>query len=335
MRASALIAWKDQHFSLEEVNLPDPAPNQIRIKSHYSGISIGTEFAYITGKIEGMSHPMCTGYQGTGFVEAVGRDIKNFKEGDATYFRCGNGITLTDGTEVNSLFGTHASAAVLEPNTTHGAYHLVPGADMETASLYVMPAVALFGVDMANPRMGETVVVFGCGLIGLGVVACLVQRGCVVVAVDMLDARLKVAKELGADYLIDASQQDVKKEVEKLAPGGADSVFECTGNPACIDPSIELCREYGTYVWQGYYGTAPLSMHFVPPHGRKLTMYFPCDDGLEPCRHAVIKNMALGTLKWDTCISHHVNHEGAADMFTSIGRKDKDIVGVTIDWRGA
>ena len=335
MKARALIAWKDQHFSLEEVNLPDPEPNQIRIKTHFSGVSIGTEFAYITGKIEGMSHPMCTGYQGTGFVEAVGKDIKNFKEGDAAYFRHGDGITLSDGKPVASIFGTHASAAVLEPNTTHGAYHMVPGADMETASLYVMPAVALYGVDMANPRMGDTVVVYGCGLIGLGVVASLVHRGCVVVAVDILSARLKVAGELGADYLIDASTEDVREEVLKLAPEGADTVFECTGNPACIDPSIELCRKFGHYVWQGYYGTAPISMHFPPPHGRRLTMHFPCDDGLEPCRHAVIKNMALGTLKWEKCVTHHVEFGGAADIFTRIGKKEKDIVGVTINWKEA
>ena len=82
MKECALIVWKDQHFSLEEVELPDPAPNQIRIKTHYSGVSIGTEFAYITGKgkIAGKSHPMCTGYQGTGIVEAVGKDIKTSKK---------------------------------------------------------------------------------------------------------------------------------------------------------------------------------------------------------------------------------------------------------------
>ena len=335
MKACALTAWEDQHFSLEEVDLPDPGPKQIRIKTHYSGVSIGTEFAYISGKIEGKSYPMCTGYQGTGIVEAVGTDIKNFKEGDAVYFRGSEIKSLSDGTALASLFGTHSSAAILEPNTTHGAYHLVPGADMETASLYVMPAVALFGVDMANPRMGETVVVYGCGLIGLGVVACLVHRGCTVIATDMLGARLKIAGELGADHLIDASKEDVKEEVLKLAPGGADVVFECTGNPKCIDPSIELCRVFGSYVWQGYYGTAPFSMHFPPPHGRKLTMHFPCDDGLEPCRHAVIKNMALGTLKWEKCITHPVTHSGAVDIFTRIGRKDKDIVGVTINWKEA
>ena len=56
---------------------------------------------------------------------------------------------------------------------------MVPGAGMNVASLFVMPAVGLYGVDMANPRMGDTVVVYGVGMIGLGVVAACAQRGCV------------------------------------------------------------------------------------------------------------------------------------------------------------
>ena len=64
-------------------------------------------------------------------------------------------------------------------------------------------------------------------------------------------------------------------------------------------------------------------------------MFFPCDDGLEPCRHAVIKNMALGTLKWEKCITHHVGYKEAANIFTRIGKKEKDIIGVTINWREA
>ncbi len=337
MKECALIAWQDQRFSLEEVALPDPAGNQIRIKTSYSGVSIGTEFAYITGKgrIEGKSHPMCTGYQGTGIVEAVGKDIENFKEGDLTYFRGGTGIKLSDGTSVSSLFGTHASAVVVDPTGVDGAYRMLPGSDMELTSLYVMPAVALKGVDTANPRMGETVVVFGCGLIGLGVVASLVHRGCNVIAVDLVSARLGIARELGADYLIDASTDDVKERVLMVAPRGADVVFECTGSPASIDPAIDLCKQKGSFVWQGYYGVDPLSMVVPTPQYREVTMHFPCGDGHETCRRAVIKNMTLGTLQWEKCITDHVSYTEAPDVYTRIRNKDEDVVGVTINWTDA
>ena len=91
--------------------------------------------------------------------------------------------------------GAHCSYIVLNPNTTHGAAHLPAGASMETTSMFVMPAVALYGVDMANPRMGQTVIVHGTGLIGLGVVAACANRGCTVVAVDLSPKRLEIAKK--------------------------------------------------------------------------------------------------------------------------------------------
>jgi threonine dehydrogenase-like Zn-dependent dehydrogenase len=64
-------------------------------------------------------------------------------------------------------------------------------------------------------------------------------------------------------------------------------------------------------------------------------MFFPCDDGLQPCRRAVIKNMAMGALKWEQCISHRIPFAEAPAMFERINRgTDPDIVGVVIDWQG-
>ena len=199
--------------------------------------------------------------------------------------------------------------------------------------MFVMPAVGLYGVDMANPRMGQVVVVHGVGLIGLGVVAACVHRGCVVVAVDLNGRQLELARAMGADYLIDGSTQNVADEVRKIALDGADVVFECTGIPACLDPAITLCREHGSFVWQGNYGAAPVSLHFLTPHGKRLRMFFPCDDGLQPCRRAVVKNMAMGALKWEQVITHRIGYADAPAMFTAINAgTDKDIVGVVIHW---
>ena len=71
------------------------------------------------------------------------------------------------------------------------------------------------------------------------------------------------------------------------------------------------------------------------PQYREVTMHFPCGDGHETCRRAVIKNMTLGTLQWEKCITHHASYIEAADIYTRIGNKDKDIVGVTINWTDA
>ena len=62
---------------------------------------------------------------------------------------------------------------------------------------------------------------------------------------------------------------------------------------------------------------------------------FPCGDGHETCRRAVIKNMTLGTLQWEKCITHRVSYIEAAEIYTRIANKDEDIVGVTINWTEA
>jgi threonine dehydrogenase-like Zn-dependent dehydrogenase len=219
---------------------------------------------------------------------------------------------------------------------------------MDVASLYVMPAVGLFGVDMANPRMGQTVVVHGVGQIGLGVVAACAHRGCRVIAVDVKPLSLAIARQMGADHTVNGSDEDVAAAVKALAPEGADVVFECTGIPACIDPAIALCRPYGKFVWQGNYGAEPVSMHFLSPHGRRLQMFFPCDDGLQPCRRAVIKNMAMGALRWEHCITHRISYTEAPDMYARInagaatrgggsdvsGGDMADILGIVVNWLG-
>jgi 2-desacetyl-2-hydroxyethyl bacteriochlorophyllide A dehydrogenase len=333
MRAHALICDEHQRFSLEEVVLPEPDADQVAVRARYTGVSIGTEFALIRNKLSWGPYPLCTGYQGTGVIEAVGSGITSFRVGDSVYFRRNDAMQLASGDAVSCVSGAHCSHAVLKPNTTHGVDHLPEGVPLDVASHFVMPAVGLHGVDMANPRVGDVVVVHGVGLIGLGVVAACVHRGCVVIAVDVSGERLEIAGKLGADYAIDGSAHDVSAEVAKLAPEGADVVFECTGLPECVNPAINLCRTRGTFVWQGNYGVGDVPLEFLPAHGRELEMVFPCDDGYQPCRRAVLKNMASGALQWGLTITHRIGADQAPAMYGRINRGEaRDVVGVVIDW---
>jgi 2-desacetyl-2-hydroxyethyl bacteriochlorophyllide A dehydrogenase len=304
------------------------------VRTEFSGISVGTEFALVRNKISWGPYPLVTGYQGVGQVEAVGARVTEFKVGDWVYYRDNRPIALPDGSAVSAVAGTHCSRALIDLDKTHGVAALPDGVDRAAASLFVMPAVGLFGVDMSAPRMGQSVLVYGCGLIGLGVIAAAVHRGCVAIAVDLDDRRLDLARRFGADVLIDSGREDVRKAMQSVAPEGADVVFESTGIPACIDPAIQLARPYGKFVWQGNYGAAPVAMHFLPPHGKRLTMYFPCDDGLAPCRRAVIRNMRLNALPWAQAITHRVPAAEAAAFFDKINHNAVDgLCGAVVDWR--
>lgn len=136
----------------------------------------------------------------------------------------------------------------------------------------------------------------------------------------------------GAGVILDASGSDPREGVATITDGGADVVFERTGIPSCIDDAIALCRQSGSFVWQGNYGSEPVSLHFLVPHGKRLQMFFPCDDGLDPCGHAVIRNMALGALRWEESITHRVGFDEAPAIFERIDQGAPDIVGVTIKW---
>ena len=246
MQATALVCDEAMKFSLEKVILAQLGDQDVLVKTAYSGVSIGTEFALIRNKISWGPFPIVTGYMASGVIETVGSKVTSVKPGDPVFVRGNGQMKLTDGTVLSSVSGTHCSHIVTQVGSTHGLGVLPQDAPMQTASMFVMPAVGFNGVDMAEPKMGEYVVVYGCGLIGLGVVAAASLRGCKVIAIDVQDRQLEIAKIMGADVLINSASSDVQAQLQTICPDGADVVFECTGIAALVDQAIALCRTHGT-----------------------------------------------------------------------------------------
>ncbi len=336
MKATALVCAQDQRFSLLPVTLPAPGPGEVAIRTLFSGVSVGTEFALVRNKISWGPFPICTGYMGVGVVETAGEGAEAFRPGDVVYYRGGKDMELEDGTKVSAVSGVHCSHAVTAVGGLHGVAKVPEGVDPAVASTFVLPAVALHGVDKSCVRMGQAVLVHGCGPIGLGVVAMLAQRGCVVVAADLDEGRLAMARSFGASATL-LGGDGLAGRARPFFPAGADgfdAVFECTGLWPCIRPAIELCRLHGTFVWQGNYGAAPYPFEFLVPHGRQLEMKFPCDDGYAPCREAILRQMAAGLLPWDRTITHRVQAADAPVFFDRINRGAvPGLVVAVVDWR--
>lgn len=331
--AQALLCDEERRFALAPVELPDPGDHQILVRTLVSGVSIGTEFALLRGDLDWGPFPLCTGYQAVGEVAEVGAAVRGYAVGDCVYFRDNKVIARPDGAPVSAISGTHCSLAVIDPATTHGLAHLPAGCDLEAAALFVMPAVGLTGVDLAGPRLGESVVVQGAGLIGLGVIAACVLRGCRVLAIDPAPECRALAAALGARVTVDPAAEDVGAAVEAFAPGGARTVFEATGRPALLDAAVALAQPEGTLVLQGNYGAAPLPFAFLPAHGRRLTWRFPCDDGGPAARAAVLDLMARGALPWARVITHRLTPAEAPAVYTRLltGRVP-GLVGAVINW---
>ena len=132
-----------------------------------------------------------------------------------------------------------------------GINHKVPKELKPEAAVYIEPlACSIHAVQRGEIELGDTVVIAGCGALGLGMVATarLKSPGCLI-AIDMIDARLEVARKCGADVLLNPSKVDVIDEVLRLTDGyGCDVYIEATGHPAGVEQGLHMIRKLGTFV---------------------------------------------------------------------------------------
>lgn len=331
--AEALVVTEDRAVSLEQVYLPEVKATNIKIKTLLSGVSIGTEMSLVHSRISWGPFPLVTGYQGVGVVEEIGSEVDGFSVDDIVYYRHNGPITFADGRGVTAASGTHCSRVVLDANNHRGLDHLPGGVNPAAGCLFVMPAVGLHGATMARVTHRDRVAVVGCGLIGLGVVAACASAGAEVIAFDLDGGRLSLAAEFGACETVRVGTDSLGEDLAPFAQS-ASVTFEVTGRPELIEPALQLAETHGRFVWQGNYGDRTVGFSFLPVHMRQLNMLFPCNDGLEPTRRAVLRQMANGTLPWERVITHTVTPSEAVKLYRElISATSPGVLGAVIDWR--
>jgi predicted dehydrogenase/threonine dehydrogenase-like Zn-dependent dehydrogenase len=178
-----------------------------------------------------LDQPMALGYSCAGVVEHAGRGAPEFQPGDRVAC-AGMG------------YASHAAAVFVPRNLTVA---IPDGVSFEDASYVTLGAIALQGVRVAEPRLGETVAVIGLGLLGQLTVQILRAAGCRVVGIDLDPSKVQLAREMGAELAVLRSD-DVHGAIEAFTDGvGADSVI-VTAAADSNDPielAGELCRDRG------------------------------------------------------------------------------------------
>lgn len=101
-------------------------------------------------------------------------------------------------------------------------------------------------------RPGDFVIVFGCGGVGINVVQLAAAAGGMVIAVDLKQEKLEIAKKLGASFTINPAQNDLKAELKRICRGGADIAFEAIGNPQTLEQAVDCVRTGGRVCMIGY-----------------------------------------------------------------------------------
>ncbi|QHI37467.1 Alcohol dehydrogenase [Kordia antarctica] len=182
-----------------------------------------------------------TGYSNSGIVIAVGEGVQNVQVGDKVA-AAGAGIA------------NHAEYAVVPENLV---MKVPEGLDLKLASTVTLGGIALQGVRRADLRLGEYCVVIGAGILGLLTVQFLKNSGVRTIVSDINDDRLQIAKELGADIILNPTRDDLVKKTKDFTGGyGTDAVIftAATASSEPLSEAFKACKKKGRVILVGVTG---------------------------------------------------------------------------------
>jgi threonine dehydrogenase-like Zn-dependent dehydrogenase len=235
---------------LDDYNRPAAGPNDVVVRMKACGIC-GSDLSYI--KIGGIPTPgtkTALGHEGAGEVMEVGSEVSGIQVGDPVIVN-----PMMTPSNIGSGGPEGAFTEELLVREAQAGTNILPipaGVSYEVAAMCEPLAVAMHGVNRAEVKAGDKVVVFGCGPIGLGMVLWLVDRGVTdVVAFDLAPERRQRALDLGARAALDPSTCDLRAELAKLhgeVPSygrvgvGTDAWIDAAGAPSILTDVIMMAK---------------------------------------------------------------------------------------------
>ncbi|MCC6178155.1 MAG: zinc-binding dehydrogenase [Chloroflexi bacterium] len=248
----AAVYYGPRDIRVEDVPRPSPGPNELLIEVRACGICGSDLHTYRYGLFEDLGRVMegrdgrLMGHEFAGVVAEVGSDVRGIEVGQRL-----TGIGR----------GAYAEYVLVEVDERN-VHPLPEHVAFEEAATLEPLATSLHGVGLAEPKDGETIVVLGAGIIGLGAIQVLKldAPGARVIVVDGTPTRLEMARRAGADDVIDFTAGDPVEAVYRLVGeqevprlgfrgGNVDAVLDCAGAPTSTQHGLQLLKqEFGRLV---------------------------------------------------------------------------------------
>ena len=255
---SAIMTAPGEPLLIDEIDVPDPGPNQVIVKQTATGIC-ASQIHELT-KIPEESCPCVLGHEGVGVVTHVGKDVTHLQEGDwaITTWVPRGGFPGREFIEGLAPIGTKFQDKPLGGPIGTFTEHCLASDQLavKIAPEHASPESSIIGcavltgagavLHTAGVRAEESVVVVGAGGIGLSALkmASLVQAY-PVIAVDLADEKLDFARQWGATHTINASREDPVAAVWDITGKGADYAFDAVGTVSTHESIIEMVRSGG------------------------------------------------------------------------------------------
>jgi len=293
---AAVLREVNKPLEIEEVSVSKPGPREVLVRPVAVGVC-HSDLHFMNGSYPYMM-PTILGHESAGIVEAVGSDVTYVKKGDHVITclsafcghcdKCLTGhLSLCRSPEVSRTaeqeprlhqggkpihqFLNLSSFAELMLIHEHALVKIREDMPMDRAALIGCSTTTGVGAVFHTARVepGSKVAVLGCGGVGLAAIngAAIAGAG-QIIAIDMVDSKLELAKALGATHTVNARNKDVIGEVIELTRGGCDYTFEAIGLKVTAEQSFKMLANGGTAT---VIGMIPVGT-MVELHGPELLM---------------------------------------------------------------
>lgn len=308
-------------YQMEVVDIEKPqmGADDVLIRLKYVGFC-GSDLNTFRGGNTMAKMPVIPGHEVGAVIEAVGKNVPDvLKPGmNVTvnpYTNCGKCASCRNGRvnacKDNQTLGVQRDGIMCE-------YAVLPwqkiipadNLDPRTCALIEPMSVGFHAVDRAQVIDIDTVMVIGCGMVGMGAIVRAVTRGAVVIAADIDDEKLAIAKEMGATYTINTLQEDVHARLEEMTNGfGPDVIIEAVGSIPTYQMAINEVAFTGRVACIGY---AKNDVTFTTKYFVQKELDIRGSRNAMPNDfRAVISYLKRGTCPVDRLISAEVAPEGA------------------------
>ena len=236
--------------------------NEVLLRLAYVGFC-GSDLNTWLGRNPMVKMPVIPGHEVGAVIEKVGADVPEIlKPGMVVtcnpYTNCGKCASCRNGRvnacEHNETLGVQRNGAMREFIALPWE-KVIPagGLDPRTCALIEPMSVGFHAVNRAQVTDIDTVVVIGCGMVGMGAIVRSALRGATVIAADIDDEKLALAKEMGATYAINTKTEDVHARLQEMTGGfGPDVMIEAVGSPVTYNMAVNEVAFTGRVVCIGY-----------------------------------------------------------------------------------
>jgi len=230
MKCKGIIALGQNDPRMVEVDVPQPEEDQVQIRFRSSLVSVGTERARVLSLPNAeTTFPFAPGYSNSGVVEKVGNKVTGFKPGDPV-----------------AAYAIDVGHREIGNVQDYNVVHIPDKVTFDEAAFTSLGQTSLQGVRKCRIELGEEVVSLGLGIVGLLALQLARLNGAVcTIGIDPVASRLEIAKNCGADVVINNSKDGWQEKLLNVTKGkGPAVVMDNTGVPAVMETACQIAADF-------------------------------------------------------------------------------------------